>query len=152
MQIDTLAVVLRVLHVLAAVAAAGGAMFQLVALHPALAGMDDAARRALRAQIVRRWGVVVVLAIIVLLLTGLVNFVAYAIPEMKNSPAKMLYHGIFGLKFVAALAAFHSAAVLVLPGPRGERHRDKAGFWLKLMVSMFVVIIVCGAILRDLRP
>lgn len=152
MPIDLLAVVLRILHILAAVAAAGGAMFQLLALHPSLAGLDDGSRRALRTQIARRWSVVVVLAIVVLLLTGLVNFVAYAVPDMKASPHKMLYHGVFGLKFAAALAAFHSAAVLVLPGPRGDRHRDKAGFWLRLMVTMFVVIIVCGAILRELRP
>jgi uncharacterized membrane protein len=151
MPIDLLSVSLRILHILAAVAAAGGAIFQIVALHPTLATLGDESRRTLRSQIVDRWRVVVVLAIIVLLVTGLVNFIAYAIPDMKESPHKMLYHGVFGLKFLAALAAFHNAAVLVLPGPRGERYRDHAGFWLKLMVTMFVVIIICGAILRELR-
>ena len=141
---------LRLLHILAGIAAAGGAMFQLIAVHPALQTLDADARRTAREAIAARWSTVVFAAIAILLVTGLVNFLAYKIPAMRTSDMKGLYHGLFGVKLLLALAAFHAAAVLALPGPRGERYRDKAGGWLRYLVALLVLVIVLGVVLRTI--
>jgi uncharacterized membrane protein len=147
--IDIPATLLRLLHVLAAVLAAGGVFFQLMALRPALAEIEDARRRELREAIAARWRVVAYGAIAALLLTGLLNYVLYKIPEYRSHPQKGLYHGLLGVKILLALAAFHGAAVLALPGAKGERYRDRAGFWLKYLAVLFTLIIAIGAALRQ---
>lgn len=146
---DIGAITIRILHITMAIAAAGGVFFQLIALHPALQPLDGAQRRAIRESIVSRWRIVVFSAIAILLVTGLVNFLMYKIPELRTHPMKGLYHGLFGLKFLLALLSFHGATVLVLPGAKGERYRDNAGFWLKYMSVLFVLIIVIAAVLRN---
>lgn len=142
-------VLIRVLHIGAALAVGGGALFQWWAVHPALATLDDARRVELREALVARWRVIVWSAIGLLLLTGLLNFVLNKIPELKPHPQKGIYHGLFGLKFVLALAAFHAGAVLTLPGPKGARYRANGGFWLMLLVAYIAAIVLLGAILRD---
>jgi uncharacterized membrane protein len=154
LPIDIPATFLRVLHIGAAIVAAGGAFFQFVALHPTLATLPAEQRRPIREAVVDRWRGVVFAAIGLLLITGLVNFVVYKIPEYKPLPTnvKMVYHSLFGLKFLAALAAFHAATVLVLPGPKGERYRDNAGFWLKYLAVVLTLVVILGAAMRNFTP
>jgi uncharacterized membrane protein len=149
-SIDFAAAGWRLLHIAAAVLAAGGAFFQFMALHPALQTLDAAPRRTLREAVVARWRGVVFASILALLVSGLVNFVMYKVPEFRGHPAKGLYHGLFGLKFLLALVAFHSATVLVLPGKKGEAYRDNAGKWLTILVSALAAVIVVGTLLRNI--
>ncbi len=142
-------VLIRVLHVGAAIIAAGGVFFQWWALHPTLANCSESQRTEFRNAIVARWWPVVAAVIFVLLLSGLLNFVINKIPEYRDHASKGVYHGLFGLKFLAAMLAFHGAAVLALPGSRGERYRAKAAFWLQYLVVLFAIIITLGAILRN---
>lgn len=146
---DPGAITIRVLHILTAILAAGGVFFQLIALHPTLKSLDAEQRRPIREAIVARWRGVVFMSIFVLLVTGLLNFLLYKIPEMKPHPMKGLYHGLFGAKLLLALMVFHGASVMVLPGAKGERYRDRADFWLKYMAVLLVFIVVLGAVLRN---
>lgn len=148
---EWMAVVIRVLHIGAAVAAAGAAFFQWRAVHPSLAVLAPEQRVAVRGEIARRWFPIVAVLIGLLLLTGLLNFLMFKIPEYKPHPQKGLYHGLFGLKFLLGLASFHFAAALSLPGPRGERWRENAGRWLGVLVVLMLAIIVLGAVLRHFR-
>lgn len=149
---DLLEFVVRLLHVGAAVVAAGGAFFQWAALHPTLATLSPEARAAVREPLVGRWSGVVFVAIALLLISGFVNFLVYKVPTFRGAANAGLYHGVFGVKFLLALMAFHAASVLVLPGSRGSRYRDRAGFWLSYLVAIFAVILLLGVLLGRLTP
>jgi uncharacterized membrane protein len=139
---------LRILHLAAAVAAAGGALFQYAAIRPALAGLEEAQAAELRRRISERWRPIVLASVAILLLTGLLNFLLFRVPEYRGTGVAPLYHGLFGLKLLAALLVFHPAVMLVLPGPKGDRYRDRGGFWLSYMLVLLILIIILGAILR----
>ncbi|MBI5865440.1 MAG: hypothetical protein HZB38_13220 [Planctomycetes bacterium] len=151
-SIDVGATVLRVVHVAAAILAAGGAAFQLIALHPALAAVPEAQRLPIREAVAARWRTVIFACIAVLLLSGLLNFVVYRIPAVRSFPESLrpFYHGLFGVKVLAALAAFHAAMVLALPGRKGEAYRNKAGFWLPYLAACLAVVVILGVVLRSL--
>src|SRR5262245_3799351 len=143
------AVALRILHIGAAILAAGAAFFQWRALHPTLAALAPEQRRPIREAVVARWRPVVFACIAILLVTGLINFVAYKIPAYKTHPLKGMYHGLLGVKILAALLSFHCATVLALPGAKGEKYRDRAGFWLTALVVSLAVVIVIAAVLNN---
>jgi uncharacterized membrane protein len=147
-QPDYLQVALRVLHILAAIAAGGAVLFQWWAVAPTLRTLDDATRQRLGTALADRWRGVVFAAMGVLLVTGLVNFMVYQVPAYREHPQKMVYHGLFGLKVLAALAYFHAATVLVIPGPKGAAYRAKADGWLAYLTLLLLVIVAVAAVLR----
>jgi uncharacterized membrane protein len=55
MQLDWLAIVLRWMHILAAITAVGGTIFMRMALVPSVAILPDAERKALHEQVRSRW-------------------------------------------------------------------------------------------------
>lgn len=144
-----LGVLLRILHIAAGATAIGGVVFQAVALHPALKSLDEGPRAALRAGVVARWRGVVLAAIAVLLVSGLLTYMLYRIPEYRAHSMKGLYHGLLGLKILLGLLVFHPAALLVLPGGPGDRARAKAGLWLNVMLVELALIVILGAVLRN---
>lgn len=146
--IDIVQVAIRWVHILAAIAAGGAVILKMVAVTPALATLDDAQRTSLATRIADRWRPIVFILIAALLITGLLNFFLYQIPAYKGHPQKMVYHSLFGLKFLAALAFFHGAAVLSLPAPKGEKYRAKAGGWLSYMFFLLLVIVTCAVVMR----
>lgn len=145
-RMDGLLVLIRVVHISAAVIAGGAAFFQVFAVRPALAVLDEPQRAALRDSIHRRWFPVVIGVIVALLVTGIANFVAYKIPLYRDHPQKGLYHALIGIKLLLALSVFHAAAVLALPGPRGDRWRNSP-FWRNWLVIAIGLIVVLGAVL-----
>lgn len=148
-QFDATQSLIRFLHIAAAILAAGGALYQFFALHPALQSLDAEQRVRLREAVVDRWRPVVIACIVILLATGLINFGVYRMRAI-GSEYKMLYHMLFGVKTLAALAVFHASAVLILPGEKGRRYRDRAKFWLALIAAMLTIIIAAGAVMRYL--
>lgn len=153
LSLDWVAIAVRVVHVGSGILAAGGAFFQLIALHPSLAALEPESRKSVREAVASRWRGVVFTCIALLLISGLIQFMVVRLPELRALPssAKGLYHGLFGLKVLAALGSFHCAAVLALPGAKGARYRENAGFWLRLMVTMLTIVILVGAVLRNFK-
>lgn len=146
---EWLLVVIRVIHIGAALVAGGALVYQLVALRPALAALPDAPRADLRRALAARWFPIVLVLLVLLLASGLANYLVFKIPLYRAHPDKGLYHALFGLKFLAALGVFHVATVLSLPGPRGDRWRDKAGLWLGLGATLLALVVVAGALLGN---
>ncbi len=153
LSLDWMAIGIRIVHIGAGILAAGGAFFQLIALHPALATLQAETRKPIREAVVTRWRGIVFACIALLLISGLMQFMMVRLPELKPLPSsiKGLYHGLFGLKVLAALGSFHCATVLVLPGAKGERYRDNAGFWLRFMVALLTIVVLVGAVLRNIK-
>lgn len=144
---DSIAVMIRIVHIFAAIAAAGAAYYQWFAVRPALQELDEELRRRVADGIARRWFGIVLLLVVVLIATGLYNFLAIRVPELRGKPNAGVYHALFGIKFLAALAAFHAATVLSLPGPRGDRWRARSGFWLPFLGAMLAIVIVIAVFL-----
>ncbi len=142
---------IRLLHVGAAMLAVGAAVFQWRALHPALQTVEPAVRRDIRESVAARWSIVIVVCIGLLLISGFYNFITVKIPLLREHPSKGLYHGLFGVKFLFALASFHAAAVLALPGSRGEKYREKAGFWLQYLVITLSLTFLVAILLASFR-
>lgn len=146
---EWLLVVIRVIHIGAAIVAGGALAYQLLAVRPALAALPETQRGELRRALAARWLPIVLVLLALLLATGLANYLVFKIPLYRTHPEKGLYHALFGLKFLAALGVFHVATVLSLPGPRGDRWRDRAGLWLGLGATLLAVVVVAGALLGN---
>ena len=139
---------IRFVHIFAAFVAGGAIVFQARALRPSLATLNDEQRRTLGTQIADRWRPLVLTLVGLLLITGLLNFVLYQVPAYKDHASKGVYHGLFGLKFLAALILFHGITVLSLPGAKGERYRANAAGRLSFLTLLLIVIVACATVMR----
>lgn len=151
--LDAVWLVIRMAHILAAVLAAGGTLFQWWALSPAAAEtLEEATLRSLRERVAARWRGVVFACIGLLLVSGLINFVVYKIPEFDEASNKGLYHGLFGLKFLLSLGAFTISTFLIMGGPRGERARQRTPRHLRALAFHFGAILILAVVLRSIAP
>jgi len=139
----------RWLHILAAMAAIGGAAFMLLALVPAVReSVDGATREKLHEGLRRRWAKVAHATIAILLLTGGVNFVLVAMPP-KVHP--MPYHAVFGVKFLLALFVFFVSSALLGRSPGLAKIRSAPRKWLAILVGCGVVIVLLSGYLSVVR-
>lgn len=88
-------VLMKFLHVLAAIAWLGGISFMLFALRPAAAALPPPQRLALMAQTLQRFFRLVWVTLLVLLLTGVAMLLGVG---MKNAPAG--WHAMLGIGLV----------------------------------------------------
>lgn len=132
-------------HILPAVLLAGGTWYMVLALHPAVSGMEDPQRTALKDQIRARWSKVVMVCAGLLLISGLAMFVrmvlAFDFPQRY-------YHPVGGLKFLLALVIFFIASLLTGRSKNAEKFRESEGKWLKLNAGLAVLIVLIGGLLR----
>ena len=148
-DVDVVTLVLRWIHLLAAMATFGGAMFMRFGLLPAATeSLDDSPRQKLREAGRGRWARFVHGAIGLLLVTGLVNFVRLA--QSSDLPA-MPYHAIFGTKFILALIVFFVATVVVGKSPAFQRARENLSGWLSGLIALIVIIVLLSGILNQVR-
>lgn len=146
MQLDFVEIVLRWMHILAAIAAAGGTIFMRVALVPASGELAEPDRQRLLAAVRSRWAMVVHLSIALLLISGLIN-VMRIMPTI-DSDYNSLYHPLFGVKFLLALALFGIASLLIGRSPAADRVRANAPFWLGINTLLVVLIVLISGVLR----
>jgi hypothetical protein len=143
----TLATVLRFLHIAPAVVAGGATIFARVALLPALASLPEADRVRLKDAIDRRWRIVVMACITLLLLSGIANFVIYQAPVHKGQP---LYHALFGVKFLAAMVVFFLASALTGRSAKLASIRANGRFWVGVAATLVIAIVLISAVLRSI--
>ena len=150
MELDWLVVVLRWLHLLAAVLLAGGILFWCCMLRPAASELDEATATSLRQRVASRFSKVVMLAILLLLVSGLINFIRInrSLPADAN---KMLYHGLFGTKFLLALVVFFLASVLSGRSHAFDKLRANGKTWWGLTATLAVAIILISGVMRVYR-
>lgn len=143
MDLDWLAVVVRVLHLLAAMTAVGGTVFMARALLPAAATLPDDAHQKLRQEIRARWVIPLHLSITVLMLTGLYNIATVSMHQTVPS----WYHMTFGVKVLLALVIFYIAISLMGRSQAAERMRQNMGQWLKVNLALAVAVVCLSAML-----
>lgn len=151
--LDALGLIFRWLHIVAAMAAVGGPMFMYLVLLPVAGALPDAAQRSLQEGVRRRWGPVVRVAIMFLILSGAYNFLAFLRasrtwgPEWQSGPAH-LYQALFGVKMLLALAIFFLASVLTGRSPAMARFRENAKFWVGVNLTLGIAIVAVSSGLR----
>jgi len=144
---DGTALVLRWMHIVPAVVAGGATVFARLALLPALGALPDADRLRVKETIDRRWRIVVMICVTMLLLSGLTNFVLYQAPAHKG---QALYHALFGVKIIAALVVFFLASALSGRSAAFASIRANARFWTGVAAWLVVAIVLISGALRNI--
>jgi uncharacterized membrane protein len=138
-----LTIVVRWVHILAAVIAIGGLFHMRYVLMPAVReALSDEEHQRLRKSVSSRWSRIVNIAIGVLLLTGFYNFFTIGLEKSQGAPT---YSMLFGIKFLLALAVFFISSALVGKAKVFDGMRAKAGMWMTINVMLgFLVILLSG--------
>ena len=144
---DPMALALRWMHIVPAVVAGGATAFAWIALLPALALLPEADRLRLRETIDRRWRVVVMVCITLLLVSGIANFVLYQVPVHKG---QSLYHALFGVKFAAAMIVFFLASALSGRSAAFAPIRANSRFYVGIAATLVLVILLISGALRSI--
>ena len=154
MTLDYLNLVLRLLHLFAAFTAVGGAIFIRFALLPGLSELEPAAREELHAKVRPRWAKIVGIAIGILLISGLANYILFIRTfktwddAWKDVYASM-YHMLFGIKFVLALGMFFLASALAGKAAGLQKIRDNARFWINVNLILALALVVVSGVMRQ---
>jgi uncharacterized membrane protein len=146
-ELDWLAIVFRWMHILAAITAVGGTVFMRMALVPSVVVLPDDARKALHEQVRARWVKFVMGAILFLLVSGFYNFFRRLNTGLP-ADFKGLYHGLFGVKFLLALAIFFLASALTGRAAALARFRQNAKLWLSVNLTLAVIVVCISGVLR----
>jgi uncharacterized membrane protein SirB2 len=144
-----LQLVLRWMHIVPAVVAGGATIFSRLALIPALSGLPEAERGPFRDAINGRWRVVVMICITLLLVSGITNFILYQAPAHKG---QALYHGLFGIKFLAALGVFFLGSALTGRSAALAPIRANARLYAGISAGLVLVILLISGVLRNIPP
>ncbi len=148
MNIDIVALLLRLLHVLPAIFLAGGVFFMWCALVPALSGMADDTRKTVLEAVRGKWAKVVMTTSGLLLLTGLYNFVMNAKGfEYEGGP---LYHILGSIKLLLALGVMFITARLSGRSKSAEKFRENIGYWMTVTTGLLFVLILLASTMRTL--
>ena len=143
-DIDVIDLVLRWLHILAAITLVGGTIFWRFVCVPGLAHLDESTRKEVFSGLRSRWSRLVMLGTALLLISGLVNL--YQIMGQYELPRP--YHMVFGIKFLIAMVIFYIAARLSGRSPAADRFREKLGFWLNVNLVLAILVVCLAGYLK----
>lgn len=144
---EIVSLVSRWLHILAAIAAVGGAIFARFVVLPSLETLNPTERDALHATMRARWSKIVAISIGLLLLSGLYNIAMF---EMKTTVGRdyAWYRPLFGIKFLLAMAIFALASLLSGKTAAAQKIRQNGRFWMNLNITLAVILVCISGFLR----
>ncbi|HVU89189.1 MAG TPA: hypothetical protein VHD36_17825 [Pirellulales bacterium] len=146
MEIDFLSVLFRWMHILPAIIAVGATVFMRVALVPALGELPDAERQRFHEAIRARWSKWVMGCITFLLISGFYNF--FTLNAKYQFPK--LYHPLFGIKVLLALAIFAIASILAGRSSTAQRVRKNPKPLLNLNIALAVLLVCISGVMRNI--
>jgi uncharacterized membrane protein len=139
------------MHILGAIALMGGTIFMRFALRPVVVALPPESKAAIQEQVRSRWSKFVMLATLLILVSGLTNlalagrFEYKPVLEMQKG-----YHMIVGIKFLLALPIFFIAAVMSGRSQLAKRFQASAEFWIDLNLTLALLMVLIGGWLRFL--
>ena len=150
MEFDFVGILLRWMHIFAAIALFGGLIYQRVVLWPAAASLPDDIRRGLWERSRSCWARIVMISAFFLLVSGLINFIL-TMKLFKAADVVMprFYHPLFGIKFLLALAIFFLASMLAGRSQGTQKFRDHAARWLTVSLVLATLVVAISGILRS---
>lgn len=141
-------IVMRWLHILSAIVMLGGAFFMRFVLHPvASATLEASQLEALKTALKKAWQRVVHICILLFLVSGFYNYLIVMRPRHQGQP---LYHALFGVKFLLAMAVFLLAVLLTSNKPYSASLRAKTPFWAAIVVALGIGIVVISGVMKSL--
>ena len=136
----------RVLHVLGAIVLVGGLFYQRMIVLPRLRASDaEAGTDPWYAGRRGAWAMWVGIATLVLLATGLFNFVQI----IRTNDIATSYHMIVGVKILAALVVFFLAAMLAGKSPLADQFRQNMKLWLTACLVAAMLVVMIGSVMRS---
>jgi len=140
---NTNEIVIRLFHLIGAAIALGGGIYAFVMTRRVLPLVAEADRDAVREAMRKRWAGLFMLAITLLLVTGLFNYMVYKLPQHKGHGG---YHAVMGIKIMLAMAVFFIGSALVGRSPAFEKLRANAGLWQLVNITLGIIIIALAGI------
>jgi len=139
---------MRWMHILAAITAVGGSIFLRFVLIPSAERvLDEATHAKLRASVIGRWQKLVHLCILLFLISGFYN---YLLITRHDHAGQALYHALFGIKFLLALGVFALAVALTSLKPWSQGLRAKAKTWIVVLLAMALAIVLISGNMKQL--
>jgi uncharacterized membrane protein len=144
-----LLLILRYMHILGAIALMGGTIFMRFALRPAVVAMPPEVKAALHEQVRSRWAKFVMLATLLILVSGLTNLGLagrYEYKPVLGMPKG--YHMMVGIKFLLALPIFFIAAVMTGRSAMAKRFQANAELWMTVNLTLALIMVLMGGWLK----
>jgi uncharacterized membrane protein len=141
------------MHILGAITLMGGTIFAYFAASPGLSELPEGERSKAHAAIRGRWNKFVMLATLLLLVSGLANMILtpqnYDLGDMRGA-----YNMWTGIKFVLALPIFFFAALLTGRSSLAQKIQANARTYMALNLALALCMVLIGGALRfiDRKP
>jgi uncharacterized membrane protein len=149
-EINWIHVGVRWIHVVAAIVAVGGALFIRAILMPAAArAVPEEARDAFREAVRKRWAVFYSVMIVLLLASGLFNYLVVTLPMHRGQAS---YNAMIGVKIILALAVFFIGSALVGRAKAFEALRRSPRGWLSFNIFLALLVVALGCALKFIPP
>jgi uncharacterized membrane protein len=144
---------LRYMHILGAITLMGGTIFAYFAGAPGLAELPEGERTKAHAAIRGRWNKFVMLATLLLLVSGVANMLIYQM-QFEMGDMKKSYAMWTGIKFVLALPIFFFAALLTGRSSLAHKIQANAKTYMALNLVLALSMVLIGGALRfiDRQP
>jgi len=139
------AVASRWLHIIGAIVAVGGAIFLRAIILPSTKSLPADAAQSLRDAFRKRWAMVYSISILILLATGLYNYIVVAIPQHRG---QAIYNALIGIKIILAFAVFFLGSALVGRSPAFENLRRNAPRWLVINIGIALIVVAIATVLK----
>jgi hypothetical protein len=144
-----LLLILRYMHILGAITLMGGAIFMRFALRPVVIGLAPETKAAVHEQVRSRWAKIVMLATLLLLVSGLANLILAGQYNFDPIFGKEKgYHMVVGIKFLLALPIFFIAATLAGRSSLAKRLQANAEWWMNLNLTLALLMVLIGGVLK----
>ena len=140
---EVLNIVMRVLHIVSAIALLGGAIFFLTTMLPAVRVLDEGLRGSVLQLTRKRFYRITHPALLLLLITGFYNYIRNM--DIYRAAPKAV-HGILGTKILLALII----TVIIFAQSFGLLKGCPVR-WTKVNVALGLVIVVLAAVARSMR-
>lgn len=143
------------LHVASVVLMIGGFFFLRVVLIPASRSLPNSHQPKLMVAALRRFSVVVWIALVTILASGIYNFVSFlrsanATTASEVSPDFSYYILVLGIKLFIVFLIFTLGIVLTFPYPVFDPFQKRPSPWINLTMILGLIVIFLSALLRRL--
>lgn len=149
-SIDWTLLILRYAHILGAITLMGGTIFAFFAALPGLAELPEDQRAKAHAAIRGRWNKFVMLATLLLLVSGLATMLLvpknYELGEFKSA-----YNIWTGVKFMLALPIFFFAALLTGRSSLAQKIQANARTFMAINLALALAMVLIGGALRFIQ-
>jgi uncharacterized membrane protein len=139
---------LRYMHILGAITMMGATIFMRFALVPAIGTIPNDAQTQLHDSLRKSWSRWVMLATLLLLVSGIANLGLAARQDFSGLATNSTYNMLAGIKLLLALPIFFVAALLSGRTGLAKRVQAKRIFWLNICLLLGLVMVLMGGYMR----